>query len=145
MEPGLSDIPVNVVEKSRNKPEADPGFPTGCTNHRGMGPNLLFGKTFVKDCMKMKEIGPGEHVPRATPTHTHLWIRDCLAVAVCLQQLSETLRVHCSTHHVARHRCRSVQVALYTFALHLTHAMPWDSFRELIYWHVIQHALAFTH
>ena len=46
---------------------ADPGFP-----RRGRVPTpgfwgkvLLFGKIFAENCMKMKEIGPGAHVPSA--------------------------------------------------------------------------------
>ena len=36
---------------------ADPGFPR-------QGPNVLFGQIFRKNCMKMKEIGPGGvHIP----------------------------------------------------------------------------------
>ena len=34
-----------------------PGFPKGGANPR-MGANLLFGKGFAENCMKMKEIRP---------------------------------------------------------------------------------------
>ena len=46
---------------------ADPGYPDGGTNQRGEGANLLFGKFFKENCMKIKEIGPrevGAHFPR---------------------------------------------------------------------------------
>ena len=39
---------------------ADPGFPRGGgANPQGGGTNLLFGKKFPENCMKMKEFGPG--------------------------------------------------------------------------------------
>ena len=37
---------------------ADPGFPDVATHPRGGGVNLLFGKTFAENCVKLKEIGP---------------------------------------------------------------------------------------
>ena len=52
---------------------ADPRFPrrgggAGGANSCDWGKNLLFGKVFAENCMKMKEIGPGraEH-PFAPP------------------------------------------------------------------------------
>ena len=45
-------------------PVADPGFLTRETNPQGGDANLLFGQNVPENCMKMKEIGPGEeHVP----------------------------------------------------------------------------------
>ena len=37
---------------------ADLGFPRRGANPRGRGKNLLFGKIFAKNCIKMKEFGP---------------------------------------------------------------------------------------
>ena len=36
----------------------DPGFPRGGRQPLSLSENLLFGKVFTKNCMKMKEIGP---------------------------------------------------------------------------------------
>ena len=61
---------------------ADPGFPRGGNNGRSRisrgnanhwiyGKNLLFGKIFAENCMKMKEIGRRRgYVPSDTPTGT---------------------------------------------------------------------------
>ena len=42
---------------------ADPGFPMGGANSQVWGKNVLFGKVFAENCMKMKEIGQGAHIP----------------------------------------------------------------------------------
>ena len=39
---------------------ADPGFLRWGPTPRGGSANLLFGKIFLENCMKMKEIGPRE-------------------------------------------------------------------------------------
>ena len=46
---------------------ADPGFPEG-EGHQplSLGENLIFGKIFAGNCMKMKEIGSG----RTSPTQS---------------------------------------------------------------------------
>ena len=42
------------------KTVADPGFPGGeGANPQGRDTNLLFGQKFPKNCIKMKEFGPG--------------------------------------------------------------------------------------
>ena len=47
---------------------ADPGFPLGGgAKPQGGGANLLFGKKFAEDYLKMKEFGPGGRVPGAPP------------------------------------------------------------------------------
>ena len=46
----------------------DPGFPRGGgANPLSGGANLLFGQKFPKNCMKMKEFGPGGHASLAPP------------------------------------------------------------------------------
>ena len=49
---------------------ADQGFPRGGTNSWILSVNLLFGKIFTENCMKMKEIGPGAEVPSPPPGST---------------------------------------------------------------------------
>ena len=52
------------MSKSLHQAVADPGFPRGGgANSQGGGANLLFGQKISKNCMKMKEFGPGGHPP----------------------------------------------------------------------------------
>ena len=50
---------------------ADPGFP------RGGGANLLFDQKFPKNCMKMKEFGPGGGAPplRSTKENEEVMVK----------------------------------------------------------------------
>ena len=61
---GLSSLSYTFVIKS----VVDPGFPRGRgANPQGEGANLLFSQNFPKNCMKMKEFGPGGGVPSVPP------------------------------------------------------------------------------
>ena len=52
---------------------ADPGFPRGGgANPKGGGANLLFGKNFPENCMKIEEFGPGAAGGGACPWRTPL-------------------------------------------------------------------------
>ena len=58
--------------KNCNRTVGDPGFPTGGASPIVRGANLLFGKIYAENCVKMKEIGSTEaRVPSAP------WIRHC--------------------------------------------------------------------
>ena len=46
---------------------ADPGFPQGGANPKGGCEKLLFGQFFPKNCMKLKEFGPGGARPWCPP------------------------------------------------------------------------------
>ena len=50
-----------TISITKPQPVADPGFPRrGGANPRVPGKNLLFGKIFAENGMKMKEIGQRE-------------------------------------------------------------------------------------
>ena len=44
--------------RSPTREVVDPGFPRGGRQPLSLSENLLFGKVFARNCMKMKEIGP---------------------------------------------------------------------------------------